>query len=220
MSLTQLLVGSSWVRFQRVKARITCGFSKFLGWQGALAVHPGPGQRSTGVVGVFSIRETGELPAKASSCLTVAARYKPSSCQFPLPRGSEPQKRKPRASREALGARDVACARCIDHSARQINASKHARHTARPHGHFFAVLSPAGPDDSLHRAATVRQLHGARAQQIANSREVANNNIPPVPAPVPVPVPLPPVPIVNEGKAVNGDDAAVDQVVPVADDVF
>ncbi len=43
-------------------------------------------------MGVFSIRKTGELPAKASGCLTVAARYKPSSSQFPLPRGSEPQK--------------------------------------------------------------------------------------------------------------------------------
>ncbi len=28
---------------------------------------------------------------ESSGCLTVAARYKPSSCQFPLPRGSEPQ---------------------------------------------------------------------------------------------------------------------------------
>jgi hypothetical protein len=52
-----------------------------------LGVHPGPGQRSTGVVGVFSIRETGELPAKASGCLTVAARYKPSSCSEPQKKG-------------------------------------------------------------------------------------------------------------------------------------
>jgi hypothetical protein len=43
-------------------------------------------ERSTGVVGVLSIRETGELPAKASGCLPVAARYKPPSCQFPLAR--------------------------------------------------------------------------------------------------------------------------------------
>ena len=55
----------------------------------------------------------------------------------------------PRGRREALGERDIACTRCIDHSTRQIDASERARHTARPHGHA---------------------LEGARAQQIANPR--------------------------------------------------
>jgi hypothetical protein len=61
-------------------------------------------------VGVFSIRETGELPAKASGRLTVAARFQPSSCQFPLPRGSKPQKKAPAALAPAPAATAAAAA--------------------------------------------------------------------------------------------------------------